>query len=317
MPLNRRSILKALALAPGLPILNSTLAQALMSQGNPTSTYILLHGMWFMAFENNFLWAATPQHNPHHFHMRDHGGPLQALSSGDIDLTGIGTGLQSMTSFPSDVVQFSASSMQRTIPVISAATKFQTRLKFPLPKEIFAYRTDTTDNLPVDGSTKVGQSIFSFAGPRLGTITCLEYDSAAPFIRSYYAEHPGKVGSIAINLAFRDAADAGFLGPNFDLKVFPGFVPDANRDRDDSLPPGVLGDDEATLEEVGTTVALYRPMILNEKPAQAAGEQPLKPIDKSPAQPQQHKQSNTATKNKQDHTLAADIASCPQFGINP
>lgn len=294
MPLDRRSILKALSLAPALPILTSRIAQALMAQGYPTSTYILLHGMWFMAFENNYLWAATPQHNAHEFHMRDHGGPLQALSPGDIDLTAIGTGLPSMT-FPSDVVQFSASKMQRTTPVISAATKFQTRLKFALPKEIFAYRTDTTDDFPADASTNVGESIFSLAGPRLGTITCLEYDSPPNkcFVRSYYAEHPTKVGSTAINLAFRDAADAGFLGPNFDLKVFPGFTPDADRDSDDSLPPGVLGDDEATLEEVGATVELYRSMILKA--------------------PGQAKPPKSASKQ---HMQAADIASCPQFGIN-
>jgi hypothetical protein len=108
MPLDRRSLLKALALLPGLPILNSRLAHALMSQGAPQSSYVLLHGMWFMEFDGiGHLLAATPQHQAHHFHIRPHQQPLQPLPPGDLDLTKtLGTTGQ-VTSFPTDILQFS------------------------------------------------------------------------------------------------------------------------------------------------------------------------------------------------------------------
>ncbi|HLK54433.1 MAG TPA: hypothetical protein VKU42_13325, partial [Candidatus Angelobacter sp.] len=180
-------------------------------------------------------------------------------------------------------------------------------MKLPLPKLIFAYRTDTTDRLPADLSRNVSKSIISLAGPRLATITCLQYSpgSDGPYVTSYYAEHPTKVGSVAINAALDAARDPGFCGPNFDLKMLPAYVPDAPRDVDNSLPPGVLGDDEATLEEINQTVGLYRPMLLS---AQKGEIQNPKKNDSL---------SNTSHTSAADQVTAvsADIASCPQLGI--
>lgn len=308
MAITRRALLQSFALAPALQLLNSNLAHALMSAGPQANTYILLHGMFFMAFEGNNLVVATPQHLPHHFQTRDHGGPLQTLPAGDINLTSLEGG--AVQCFPSDVIQFSASSMQRVKPVLSSATKFQTRITLPFPKAIFAYRTDTADHFLGDPGKNVTQSILSFAGPRLGTITCLEYGPGSnPFVRSYYAEHPTRVGSTEVNLAFDAARDQGFCGPGFDLTILPGYVPDPYRDPDASLPPGVLGDDEASLEEISATTSLYRPMF--ETHSRATNMQAPRVAIHPDTQ-------NTAGRNaERQHRVPfnVDVASCPQLGI--
>jgi len=324
MPLDRRSLLKALALVPGLPILNSKLAQALMSQGAAQSSYVLLHGMWFMEFDGNgHLLAATPQHQAHHFHIRPHQQPLQALPPGDLDLTSTLGTTGKVAFFPTDILQFSAAAVQISYPRLPKITKFQTRITLPLPKLIFAFRSDTTDDFPA-AAGKVRDSMLTFAGPRLATITCLEYDpgSGGPTVTSYYAEHPAKANSTAVNAALGDAADSEFLGPNFNLIVNAGFVPDACRDTDDSLPMGVLGDDEATLREIQNPLALFCVGNLS-----AAAKAAPNPTSKT-AKPAAQQTSRQATSKAKTHSAAqpkaglklekaADIASCPQFGINP
>jgi hypothetical protein len=195
----------------------------------------------------------------------------------------------------------------------------------PLPKLIFAYRSDTTDDFPAQ-SGKVTDSISTFVGPRLGTITCLEFDpgSNGPTVTSYYAEHPTKANSTTVNAALEDASDSEFLGPNFDLTVKIGFVANACRDTDESLPLGVLGDDEATLEEVQNPLALFCESsgITIKKPSIQQNSKTQKPAGKQisgqvTSQKGSKAQSSTRVRPKLSPKAAADIASCPQFGINP
>lgn len=326
MPLDRRSILKALALVPGLPILNSRLAQALMSQGTLSSSYVLLHGMWFMEFDGQgHLLALTPQHQPHHFHIRPQGKPLQDLQKDPLDLTSTLGATGKVQQFPTDILQFSASAINLPSPILPNIAKFRAKLILPLPKLIFAYRTDTTENFPAEAG-HVDDSISTFAGPRLGTITCLEYDpgSGGPSVTSYYAEHPRKASSAIVNAALDAVRDPGFLGPNFDLKVKMGFVADACRDTDQSLPTGVLGDDEATIEEIENPLTLFcennfkanKTIVIHRKSktGKPAGKQtPRKAAPASKA----HRSPHTKSDSDLRLTQGADIASCPQFGINP
>jgi len=287
MPLDRRSILKALAFAPGLPILNSKLAQALMLQGAPTSTFILLHGMFFMEFYKDQLYVATPDHketcdqNGHHFCVRRSGGQLQPMGT-KIDLySSLGHGTKN--SFPSEILQFSKSLVDSGP---RKTNKYRCKMILPLPKNIFAYRTDTKDKFnPVNGSS-IGQAILAATGPRLATITCLEFTPGkeGPYTESYYAEHKGRPNAGDVNAALLAAKDICGNKFNLQLTPLPNVPPPTAPDPIGSFPDGVSQDDEKELGELLTGTML----ACDEKPCPAKA-----------------------------HTEAIDVASCPQFGINP
>jgi hypothetical protein len=292
MPLNRRSLIKALAFLPVFPILNSKLAQALMLQGAQTSTFILLHGMFFMEFYKDHLYVATPDHrascnqNGHHFCMRRHGGQLQTMGT-NIDLySSLGHG--GMSTFPKTIPQFPKSLIDlgpKTTPT------YRCKMILPLPKNIFGLRTDVKSNFnPVKGNA-IGEAILAAAtGPRLATITCLEFvpGKDGPYTESYYAEHKRRPNAADVNLALVAAKE--ICGNKFNLQLTalpcppppaPCFPP-APKDPTASLPNGVSQDDESALDELVTGTAL------------ACDEQPC-----------------PATAHKEN----VDVASCPQFGL--
>jgi hypothetical protein len=81
MPINRRTLLKALAAAPAASLLQHPLARALaFDEGTPYSAYILLHGMFFLEFVGAQLYVASPIYDPHKFYVRRHGKGFQPLS---------------------------------------------------------------------------------------------------------------------------------------------------------------------------------------------------------------------------------------------
>lgn len=254
MSVDRRSLLKALALIPGLPILNSRLAHALM-QGGQQSTFVLLHGMWFMEFYDGLLYICTPKHNCHKFRKNTHKpNPtgLQALES-DIDWSENNTVKPGKTnSFPTEILQFSAKLLNsKGLPVLPAATSYACKMMLPAPKHIFGYRTDIKKNFtPIAG--KIADDIQDSIGPRIATITCLQYEPgpSGPFIESFYASHDHSPNGTEIDEALVAARD--ICGQNFDLQFDPNSVPVAPATIDDSasLPSAVDKDDEKDIDEL-------------------------------------------------------------------
>lgn len=286
MAINRRSVLRGLAFTPAFALFRPSLAGLFLpSPPSPESVYILLHGMFFMEFSSDKpqkLYVASPDHSAHHFCVRRSGGAFQKIGK-DIDLVSkLKQGSQ--VSFPSEIPQFPKSLIGSNGPV--AATTYRCKIILPAPKNIFGYRTDTKDHFVPVANSNVGHAILNSTGPRLATITCLEYEPGAegPYVESYYAEHKTRPSPREANAALEAAKD--ICGGNFDLKFpDPGtFYPVAPLDPQSSLPTGVAQDDEKDLEELLTGGKL------------ACDEQLGAPTI---------------------HAKAADVASCPQFGINP
>lgn len=284
MAIDRRSVLKALALAPAFPLAQSSFANLLLSSPpSPTSVYILLHGMFFMEFSGGNpqqLYVVSPNHSPHHFCVAQSGGALQKIGR-DINLVAkLKQG--STVSFPPAVPQFSKSLIGSSGPV--AATNYRCKMILPAPKNIFGLRTDTKNNfLPVPTSN-VGQAILNSTGRQLATITCLEYDpgSDGAYVENYYAEHKWRPSPHDANAALVAAKD--ICGSNFDLQFVekPGTsFPPAPLDPPGNLPSGVTQADEKELDDLLAGGKL------------ACDELALT-----------------------FHTQSADVASCPQFGIN-
>src|SRR5215468_4788205 len=139
MVVNRRTLIKALALAPSLSLLNAPWVRALMSMGPPTYVYLLLHGMFFMEFQGDTLYVLTPDNlqgdpNPHEFHQRPQGGLLKDLQS-KIDFTQGQLKSGGVTVFPSDVPQFSASTLlnpgEPDRPILPAVSSYRCQIKLP------------------------------------------------------------------------------------------------------------------------------------------------------------------------------------------
>jgi hypothetical protein len=309
MTLSRRTILKTIALSPMLPVLNSPLLDGFFAAGPPTQTYLLLHGMFFMEFQGDTLCVVTPNKptpptgNDHEFYQRPHGGMLADLYR-DIDWTqGQIKAGPLKNSFPPETPQFPASILLQggpdkpILPAKGSGT-YRCRMVLPTPKRILGYRSDTKNYFRPTGNT--GQSILDSTGTRLGTITCLQYDpgNVSPFVLNYYAEHPDTAVTDDVNAALRTGKDV--CGPNFDLQIKSGWVFSSNRDPENSLPAGVSQDDEQTLEEVIDSFALYRNLL---------NDQAKKSFDSL-------KTAHSHQEDQIQKTKAADIASCPQFGIN-
>jgi hypothetical protein len=279
MAIDRRTLLKALAAAPAVPLFQSTIVKALASEGAPYSIYFLFHGMFFFEFVNNALYVATPNHPPHKFYTRRHGQGFMDLQK-DIDLTKGQLTPGNITVFPTEIPQFPRALISGS-PVLPSAATYRCKIILPLPKYIFAYRTDAKSNFHPDISTKIGEAVFKATGPRVATITCLQYDPGknGPSVDSFYAEHCGKASPTAVNQALTDAQS--LLGNRFNLQMQPFGVGDAPEDADDALPDGVTHADE---NEFRDFTEVRPPDCL-----QGAGSAGL---DK-----------------------AADVASCPQFGL--
>jgi hypothetical protein len=212
--------------------------------------------MFFLEFQGDALYVVTPNHAGHEFYARPHGGTLHPLDH-DINLYGndkLRPG--KVNSFPTDILQFSASVLQlegSDSSILASARTYRCRMILPLPKAIFALRSDAKDHFVPNPESLVGQTILTSTGPRVGTITCLEYEPGndGPYVISYYADHPHSATTSEVNEALVSAREV--CGPKFDLKLASGAGPRPSyRDSESALPNGVSVDDEASLEEQST-----------------------------------------------------------------
>jgi hypothetical protein len=316
MAIDRRTLLKALAAVPAMGLFPSTMSKALDGD-TPTYAYILLHGMFFLEISNNILYVATPPHSPHQFYVRRHGMSFRDLDK-DIDFTRGQLKAGSIDVLPNEIPQFPKCLLSDTClssspppPVIPSAdaTQYRCRMELPLPKAIFAYRTDSKVNFhpntdPMIDIGGIAKALVDSTGPNIATITCLEYypGTDGAYVDSYYAEHCQKVSTDDVNLALASAQT--LLGNKFVLKMKGPAVPDATADESIVLPAGTTKADEnefREFKEIQPTGCLH-PLAT---PAQT-----LKSgVKIASAKPTDHLEAINPN-------TAADVASCPQLGLS-
>lgn len=253
MSFNRRHFMKMLG-ASSLFALDSPLLKAYVeSTGGPCGCVnILLHGLFFMEFQNGFFFVASPMHKPHEFLFRDNGGTLQPLSA-PIDLVDV-LKPGNVSDFRSDVLQFSLKDIKLAGPFIDTnnPNKYACFMRLPIPHDIVALRPGAVANLnPNPGN--VTNSIQRLCDVNVGTMIRLKYfaKSSAPFkTRSFYAEHCHPPKACEVNDAF-DSARAAF-GKEFDLKISGVDYITLGYDKRSDLPDEIDIDDEKALEEINS-----------------------------------------------------------------
>lgn len=281
----RRSMLKTIALLSGSPLLSNRLTAELLAGNAKPYTYFLLHGMFFMEFYDGLLYICTPKYDCHKFQKKIHAPNPTSLQSLDPDINWSKDNSMitpgKALSFPPEILQFSVKTLDPSgLPVLPGAKNYACKMILHPPKHIFGYRTDGKENFqPIAGN--VANDISDSTGPRLATITCLQYDpgTSGAFIQSFYAEHDHLPRPSEVNDALRAAQS--ICGNNFDLQFSPntGNTKPAAEDKKGSLPPGIDPNYEDAINEN------FGPPCPPPKPG-TVGIQNV------------------------------DVASCPQFGIN-
>lgn len=261
MEINRRRLLKALALAP-FASFGSPEASSMVwgSHGSCNCINVLLHGFWFMEIQDNMLVAASPAlANGHHFRFRDKGMPLQDFS-GTIDLRGpLRDGAGHRKSFPDRILQFSWSDInpdpnrRQYFIDLNTAPACACILLLPLPKEIFSLRAGLRSNFPArDGN--VWSSIKNKSNSEhVALITRLKYGhiSNSPFsspVRSFFAQHCHKPTVCEVNEVLKAAQSC--FAQEFDLCLKPTLEIHVEPDRYEDLPDEIDPADEAALSEI-------------------------------------------------------------------
>jgi hypothetical protein len=284
--ITRRSMLKILALFSGSPLLSNSVTAELLAGNTKPYTYLLLHGMFFMEFYDGLFYICTPKYDCHKFFKKTHAPNPTSFQSLDPDINWSKDNSMitpgKTNSFPPEVLQFSVKTLDPNgLPILPGAKNYACKMVLHPPKHIFGYRTDGKEKFhPLTGNT--ADDISDSTGPRIATITCLQYDpgKAGAFVESFYAEHDHLPRTSEVNDALQAAK--GICGNNFDLKFDPSSSnpSPADKDKPGSLPPGIDPDYETEI---------------NEKPGTPCP--PPKPG------------AVVGTEN-------VDVASCPQFGIN-
>jgi hypothetical protein len=292
MPLDRRSLLKMLALAPAFTFLEPSLAHGLLSNNADQKVYILLHGMFFMEYDGDKFIVATPNCEGHRFYTRFHGQGLQDMDT-DINLYNNVIGGPKPLPFEG-ILQLSRKADLNIDdgPVLSRASMYRCKMILPYPEKIITMRSGLASDFHPKGNifAKSKRNIPS----EIATITCLVYSAGSDdaYTQSYYAEHPHRPSLSEINMALVAAQD--LCGDSFNLQIAsPSSTPCIPPS--DSKLPGVSQDDEYELDE-----------LFPGKPCAAS---------KSSSSMPAHKNAKKSIGNPD--LLHLDVASCPQFAITP
>lgn len=303
MSIDRRQLCKMFALSPFLGLGGPGLLEGLAMAGPAPCdcVSVLLHGLFFLEFQNGMLIAASPEYTGHCVRYRDHGDPLGPLPTPPtpiVDLNGKLTAAASPPPFAPELLQFKASDITKRTPFIDLAKKYAFLLKLPYPQRIFALRSGSASDFHPDPTKNVTGALKKSLGAKVGIIAWLQYAQSprAGFItRSYFAEH----GSLSVpyqevNRAFGAARK---VFPEFDLQLANGANATIARDQQNQLPPEISPDDERALGEMTTNNCT----ALNASAASIAA---------------QHapKKSGNADQRK---AVSVEVATCPQFGILP
>jgi len=288
MSLNRRHFLKMLGVGSILALSNPLLEAYASTAGPCSCVNILLHGFFFMEFQDDMLLVASPKHQPHQVLFRDSGGALQPLSS----LIDLRDALQpgSKTTFPSKILQFSRSDIKLNRPFIDKnnPNQYACFMQLPKPHDIVPLRLGKVADLsPNPGN--VANSIKRLCDVNTATVTRLKYfpKTSAPFkTRSFYAEHCHPPKACEVNNTF-DAARAVF-GKEFDLTIKGVESITLGKDKRSDLPDEIELDDENALEEIRSAASSCPP--------------PLCPPPCPPGKV---------------CIESVEVATCPHFGVGP
>lgn len=239
-------------------------SSGLTPPAHPVGVNILLHGFWFMEFQDNMLVAASPYLEGHSFQFRNHGDgqpqPVPPKEPGKDPVEDLFDSLNSGTviDFVSDMMlRFSKTDMdlpRKYLAKLDQPYKTYTGvILLPLPIQVLSFRLGSFANFHADPNGNVIDSINTLHGSQEASslITCLQYTAidGNGFTRSYYAEHNHNPKPSEVNAAL-DAARTAF-GPEFDLHVTSDcdaeIVPP---DDSNNLPAAVWQDDERELQEL-------------------------------------------------------------------
>jgi len=265
---------------------------------------ILLHGLFFLEFQNNMLVVVSPDHNGHCYRYRDHGDPLGPLPSPNpvIDLNGKLGGGSTAPSYPPEMLQYKAADVTARKPYIDLTKNYGLVLKLPYPQHIYTLRAGSGGDFHPDTTTNIYNSMKTYLGAKIGIITWLQYGpSPNPGFatRTFYAEHGSlSVPYQAVNRAFGAARN---VFPDFDLLLNGNANSIVGRDQANQLPSEIDPDDERALGEMTSnncsTIAPAKNVIAGQKASKG-------------------KKSTPQTKNGGGVSMqAVEVATCPQFGI--
>lgn len=231
-----------------------------------TAVNILLHGFFFMEFQNDTLVAASPAFSDHHFLLRDHGSATLQPIQNPVDLR--------KTLNPGTVLDFTSDMVLRFARkdigladnqfFIDPGKTYGALLLLPRPAQILTLRLGLFANFHPVTSGKVAQSIIKNHDSQQSSalIACLQYTTtggAAGFTRSYYAEHSHDPQPQEVNAAL--AAATNVFGAAFDLQVT-NQIDNKVVPLDDpaSLPGSVSPDDENDLQDLmGGAMRMHHP----------------------------------------------------------
>lgn len=224
---------------------------------------ILLHGLFFLQYQDKNLIAMTPDYIDHEFLMRPQGQgtPFPPLPQ-DLDLTNLTGNTTTKMPFPPEMAQFDKNTTGVGDLVALSPKNYRCRIVMPWPIDIVILRASGSLNDYHSLSTSnVGQSIQSNPVKKLGIVTLLHFETSDPaFTTSYFAEHPMVTQARDVNPALKASQILFANGSNFDLQLSecdwcphcqtPTICPDP-----DPLPKkirdyGVIRDDEHSLGEV-------------------------------------------------------------------
>jgi hypothetical protein len=278
MPMDRRSLLKMFALAPALSLLDSSLAHALLPD-TAQKVYILLHGMFFMEYDdkNKNFTVATPNYEGHRFYTRMHGQKELQPMATNINLCDKLVGLDNKQDFDPNILQIYRGKILN--------------IKDPVLSQASMYRCKMILPYPEKiKAIRLGSGADFHPTPpsssmlkipsQIATITCLVYSPATDYdayTESYYAEHPHRPNLAEINMALVAAQD--LCGDNFKLQIC---APSSTSCIQSSSTDPVSQDDEYELTELPPR----SPCVVSRE------------------------------KSNPEY-FHLDVASCPQFGINP
>lgn len=297
--MTRRQLMKLFAASPlfasGSRTFFSGVALAFSSSCNCVS--ILLHGLFFLEFQNSMLVVVSPDHNGHCYRFRDHGDPLGPLPTPNpvIDLNGKLDGGSTIPPYPAEMLQYKAADVTTRKPYIDLAKHYGLVLKLPYPQHIYTLRAGNGGDFHPDPSKNIYKAMKPFLGARIGTITWLQYGpklNPGFLTRTFYAEHGSvNVPYTAVNLAFGAAQN---VFSDFDLLLTADANSIVRRDDQSQLPTEIHPDDERALAEMTRNNCFVAALSKSATPAQ-----------KSPAQ----------SKGGAVPLPAVEVATCPQFGI--
>jgi hypothetical protein len=303
--MNRRQLMKLLAASPFfIPGSRNLFNNAALAFASPCNCVnILLHGLFFLEFQNNILVVVSPDHNGHCYRFRDHGGPLGPLPSPQpvIDLTTQLDGGNTIPPYPAEMLQYKAADVTARKPYIALAKHYGLVLKLPYPQHIYTLRTGNGGDFHPDPSTNIYKAMKPSLGARIGTITWLQYGprlNPGFVTRTFYAEHGSlNVPYTAVNLAFGAAQN---VFSDFDLLLTADANSIVGRDDPSQLPTEIHPDDERALAEMTRNNCLVAALSKNATPDQRVSK---------------GKKSTARSQGGGVLQAAVEVATCPQFGI--